>query len=242
MEFEYGCQTTNKYAFLNESDVEDPSELLAKAATEAAPVAKPAGKGKPASAASASTKTGGAAKPASAQGARDAKKEPLKQQTDNSAKPAPRRPVGMGPKPTIAEQTPRDGKENTSNRPASGLQSGGDRPPRNFENNRRGPREGGDNQAPRRDYNNPDRPRSDRPRPDRPPRVQGEEGQQDRPPRRIRPQYEGGQHGQAGEEGQGGERRGPRNGGQFRNNRPRRTEGQEHGTREFDRHSGSDKT
>lgn len=35
MDFEYGCSTVNKYAFLDENEVEDPSDLLAQAQTVA---------------------------------------------------------------------------------------------------------------------------------------------------------------------------------------------------------------
>lgn len=32
MDFEYGCATVNKFAFLDENEVEDPSDLLAQVA------------------------------------------------------------------------------------------------------------------------------------------------------------------------------------------------------------------
>lgn len=35
MDFEYGCTTVNKYAFLDENEVEDPSDLLTQAQTAA---------------------------------------------------------------------------------------------------------------------------------------------------------------------------------------------------------------
>ncbi len=45
MDFEYGCATVNKFAFLDENEVEDPSDLLAQVslAKEAA-TKKPVGK------------------------------------------------------------------------------------------------------------------------------------------------------------------------------------------------------
>ena len=72
MDFEYGCTITNKYAFFNDSDAEDPSELLAK--VEIAKEAKETAKTKNA-----------AAKTKSAD-AKKAPKKPLQQQTDNSVK------------------------------------------------------------------------------------------------------------------------------------------------------------
>lgn len=35
MDFEYGCSTVNKFAFLDENEVEDPSDLLTQAQTAA---------------------------------------------------------------------------------------------------------------------------------------------------------------------------------------------------------------
>lgn len=230
MEFEYGCQTANKYMFLDENEVEDPSDLLAQLAVkkEEAPVAKGKAAGKGGKPADAKSKTA-----AAAPGAKDAKKQPLQQQTnENSVKPARGQQKG-GAKPTSAGQGPREDKENTSNRqPGSATE-----PRRTGEYQNRRPRQEGEEGA--------------RP-PRRAPRADNEGGQQqDRPPRRFRPQPAEGEV-QQGEEGVAGEGRGAggfrRGGGasggrgnfNFRGNF-RRAYNPEN-SRDFDRHSGSDKT
>lgn len=77
MDFEYGCSTTNKFMFFDESsDVEDPSELLAKVAVNKEQTAKDSAKTKTAA---------GKAKSADA-AKKTAGKKPLQQQTDNSVK------------------------------------------------------------------------------------------------------------------------------------------------------------
>lgn len=218
MEFEYGCQTANKYMFLDENEVEDPSDLLAQVAKkEEAPVAqkgKTAQKG--AKGADAKGKTGSA---------KDAKKQPLQQQTDNSVKPTGRQQKpGQKPQSAGGAQPPKEDKENTSNRPAGGSARTGERRP----------------------------PRAEGDRPDRPPRREGQQDRPDRPPRRFNrpPQQEGGEQ-PAGEEGalaDEGERRPQRGPGGFRHGRGgfrgnnRRPYNPEGGLRDFDRHSGSDKT
>jgi len=257
MDFEYGCVTVNKFCFLDENEVEDPSDLLAQvtlAKEASAKDAKKDAKGK-----KVDPKTG---KPVSA--GKDAKKQPLQQQIDNSVKSSKqsddKKDTGRQPKTQKPAQPsqPREDKENSLNRQAN-QQGSGDNQAR---------RQGGDYQ------NRPDR----RPRPegesgfrqDRPPRrtgprPEGESGfrggdRPDRPPRQNR-RPEGGFDNEAGTQLAEGENahadgfrggyRGPRGaarGGQagnFRSGpyRPRRTpEGGNEGGREFDRHSGSEKT
>jgi hypothetical protein len=151
MDFEYGCSTTNKFCFLDENEVEDPSDLLAqvnnKDATAAAnsktTVGKD-GKAKPKSAADSKTAKTGTGK--------DAKKQPLQQQTENSVKKtaggddlrkdAKKQQTGQ-PKSAPAggnNQAPKEDKENTSRQ---GQRQGG--PGGNQDQPRRPRQEGGDN-------------------------------------------------------------------------------------------------
>lgn len=124
MDFEYGCSTTNKFCFLDENEVEDPSDLLAQAQARDA---------------TKDTKTGkdGKAKPKSADpkaktAGKDAKKQPLQQQTDNSVKKTgdlktdAKKTTGQV-KSAQVNQTPREDKENTSNR-GPGQRTGDNRP------------------------------------------------------------------------------------------------------------------
>jgi len=245
MDFEYGCSTTNKFCFLDENEVEDPSELLAQATKETA-TSKDAKTGKDAKAKPKSADAKG--KPVA--GGKDAKKQPLQQQTDNSVKksdlPKDAKKPGQA-KQTV--QTPREDKENTSNRQSSGQGQ------RTGEQQQRRPRpEGQPGDAPRRDNQ------------DRPPRRTGP--RPERPPRRPRPEegtegamvtddnvanLEGGETGFRRQGNSAGGFRGPRTGGGerrpgpggFRNGpggfRQRRSNDPDH-PREFDRHSGSEKT
>jgi len=208
MEFEYGCQTANKYMFFEENEVEDPSELLAQVAKkEEAPKAKaPAGKT--------------AAKPEAkgkAPAGKDTKK-PLQQTTEN--KQAGRGQQRGGQKPGSAPQAPREDKENTSNRPQ------GERRP----------------QRPRQEGEGGEvRPRPERrgPRPDRPERQEGDGPRTDRPPRRYPPRQPAEGEVQQGDEEGRGQRRGygasGRAGFRFRR-------ANDSNQRDFDRHSGSDRT
>ena len=215
MEFEYGCQTANKYMFFEQNEVEDPSELLAQVAKkEEVPKAKaPAGKTAAKTEAKGKTVAG-----------KDTKK-PLQQTTEN--KQAGRGQQRGGQKPAPGTQGPREDKENTSNRQQG---EGGEGRPR-YE--RRGPRpEGEGGEA--------------RPRYERRPRPEGEGGEgrpfSDRPPRRFpRQQPVAGQEGEAqqGVEDENRPRRGPGSFGQ-RGGRPRRVNDTHQ--RDFDRHSGSDRT
>lgn len=90
MSIEYGCATTNKFGFLDETEVEDPSELLAQVSiTAAAAKAKDAKDAKNASKDGKSGKTVGKVGDKAKTGAASAtggRKTPL-QQTDNSVKP-----------------------------------------------------------------------------------------------------------------------------------------------------------
>ena len=79
MDFEYGCSTVNKYAFLDENEVEDPSELLAQAEAAATKKAADAKKADAKKGADSKGK-----KPASTQG-KEAAKQPLKA-SDNAVK------------------------------------------------------------------------------------------------------------------------------------------------------------
>ena len=90
MSVEYGCATTNKFCFLDENEVEDPSDLLAQVSISATKTAKDAkttttaskdSKGKVA-AAKPGDKTTTTSKVGSAT---NKPKQPL-QQTDNSVK------------------------------------------------------------------------------------------------------------------------------------------------------------
>lgn len=198
MEFEYGCQTANKYMFFEENEVEDPSELLAKVTKkeEAPKTTKPVAK--------TAAKTEVKGKPS----AKDNKK-PLQQQTEN--KQAARGQQKGGQKPGSATQAPREDKENTSNRPQGERRA--QRPPRQEG-------EGG-------------------PRPERRgPRPEG-----DRPPRRFprQPPVAGpeGEAQQAVDEEGKVSRRTPYASGRggFRSRRVNDTN-----SRDFDRHSGSDRT
>ena len=85
MDFEYGCATTNKFSFLDENEVEDPSDLLAQVTKEATPAPTKGGKAAAGKDAKAGGKPG-AKTPAAAAGAKDAKKQPLQQQADNKSK------------------------------------------------------------------------------------------------------------------------------------------------------------
>ncbi len=59
MDFEYGCSTTNKFCFLDENEVEDPSDLLAQVNNKDAAAAEAAANSKTKSAADSKTaKTG----------------------------------------------------------------------------------------------------------------------------------------------------------------------------------------
>lgn len=213
MEFEYGCQTANKYMFFEENEVEDPSELLAKVTKkEEAPKTKT------------TTKTGAKTDAKGKSSAKDSKK-PLQQQTEN--KQAARGQQRGSQKAGSATQAPREDKENTSNRPQ------GERRPQ------RQPRQEGEG-GPRPERRGP-RPEGDRPpRPegDRPPRQEG-----DRPPRRYQRQPPvAGPEGEAqqavDEEGKVSRRTPYASGrGGFRSRRVNDTN-----SRDFDRHSGSDRT
>lgn len=252
MDFEYGCVITNKYSFLNENEDQDPSELLAqvsqgKEKDAKQTTGKDAKTGKTAKATDAKTgKTAIAAKD---------KKQPLQQKTDNSVKATggqqgrqgSANQKQAGPKPVGQSQQPREDKENTSNRVGSGNDQQNNRRSGDNQNRPRPPRpEGEGGYRGNNDGTRPPRRQGPRPegagqdRPDRP----------DRPPRRPRPQYnqeggvvEGGEGGNV-EGGEGGFRRGG-SGGNYRGRggnyrggfRPRRE-----GEREFDRHSGSEKT
>jgi len=254
MDFEYGCSTTNKFCFLDENEVEDPSELLAHATKEATS-AKDAKTGKDAKAKPKSADAKG-----KAAAGKDAKKQPLQQQTDNSVKKSAGDDLKKdAKKPGQAKppaQTPREDKENTSNRQSSGQgpRTGEQRRPKQEGQTGDAANRGPQDRPPRRTGPRPDR--GDRP--DRP----------DRPPRRPRPEenaegnvageenvanLEGGETGFRRTGGSAGGYRGPRTGGGERRSggfrsgpgaggfRPRRSNDPDH-PREFDRHSGSEKT
>jgi len=73
MDFEYGCATVNKFAFLDENEVEDPSDLLAQVS-----LAKEAAAKKPA-------KVDAKGKKIDPKKAKEASKKPL-QPSDNAKK------------------------------------------------------------------------------------------------------------------------------------------------------------
>ena len=90
MSIEYGCATTNKFGFLDETEVEDPSDLLAQvtltaAAAKSKDAAKGAAKDAKGKAVGGKTTVGGDKAKTGAAGA-GGRKTPL-QQTDNSVKP-----------------------------------------------------------------------------------------------------------------------------------------------------------
>jgi hypothetical protein len=93
MNFDYGCQTLNRYNFFLDKEDEDPSEILAQA--EAAKIAVAATKdskvapGK----AKAGAKPAVGAKPGSAKDAKD-KKQPLQQKDNSAAKSEERKDSG----------------------------------------------------------------------------------------------------------------------------------------------------
>ena len=201
MDFEYGCVTANKFCFPDDNECEDPSELLAQVTiakdakeTAAKDAAKKDAKGK-----KIDPKTG---KPVAA---KDAKKQPLQQQTDNLVKskaggaddkkdgsPASNLSffeiinliniVLLGKQrqtdaKSAATGAPqqKEDKENTSNKQTAGYQ--GERRTGEFQNRPdRRPRQEGEGGF----------------RNDRPPRQEGEGGfRSDRPPRRTGPRPEG---------------------------------------------------
>lgn len=226
MDFEYGCATVNKFAFLDENEVDDPSDLLAQVA-----IAKEAAaKGKELKA-----KLDAKGKKIDSKKAAAGKdKKPL-QPSDNAVKKTTtdskdqgKKMGGMGGQRAAGDLT--GAKENRGPRPDRGErrpQTGGDRPPR--QEGDRPPRQEGDRP--------PRRPQGDRPYQDRPPRqprtdaegnvIEQVEGEGYRGGYRGRGGATGGQR---GEGGRGGYNRGPRRD---------EVEGE---PRRFDRHSGSEKT
>jgi len=231
MDFEYGCAITNKYSFLDENEVEDPSELLAH-------VSEPKGKQAKETSSAKSNKLTSTTKSTSnnkQQQSKDVKKQPLQQQIDNSVKSSNKLASNDDSKKQrnnqkqggqLQPQQPKEDKENSSNKNDRRVGSN----PTGFKGDRR---ENNDNQRP---------PRRSGPRPE------GGSNNQDRP-RRFR---EFGNDNVQNEDGEvsdnAGFRRGPGSntgvgfrgprGQGFRNRRTNDSE--KH--REFDRHSGSEKT
>lgn len=227
MDFEYGCATVNKFAFLDENEVDDPSDLLAKvdlarqeqAAKKTADLKKVDAKGKKIDQKK-TTSTTNANK--------DTNKKPL-QASDNSVKKNTTDSKDTGKKfnsdrtttttrPTVNASG--DLKENRgprTDRVDRPFRAQGDRPPRQQEGDR----------AARR-------PQSDRP-------------YQDRPPRQPRTDNDGNvieqTEGETGSGYRGGYRggRGGRGGSGYNSRGPRRDE-VDGEPRRFDRHSGSEKT
>jgi hypothetical protein len=234
MDFEYGCAITNKYSFLDENEVEDPSELLAHVSEQKGKQAKETSSAKP-------TKTVPSTKQTSnskQQQSKDVKKQPLQQQTDNSVKSSNKSAGGDdGKKQRLQKQQGGATGQQQSQQPKEDKENNSNKNDRRFNNNATGfkgdRRENNDNQRP---------PRRNAPRPE------GGFSNQDRP-RRFR---EFGNDNVQNEEGEVNENsgfrrgagsstgvgfRGPRGQG-FRNRRTNDSE--KH--REFDRHSGSEKT
>lgn len=226
MDFEYGCVTGNKFAFLDENEVEDPSDLLAQVAL-AKEAAEKSSKD--------SKKVDSKGKKVVAKGksANDAKKQPL-QSTDNSKKSGDKQDSGKKSFGDRPQKTGEMGKENSSNRgPRNDGQQRPDRRPRqegeggNFRNDRP-PRQEGEG-----GFRGDRRPRHTGPRPE------GEGGFR-RPNRQV--DADGNVIESAeGQEGFRGGYRGQRGGfrGGYRGQRREEESGE---VRKFDRHSGSEKT
>jgi hypothetical protein len=232
MDFEYGCAITNKYSFLDENEVEDPSELLAQ-------VAEPKGKQAKDTSSTKLAKSAQSSKQASnskLQQSKDGKKQPLQQQIDNSVKLNKSATGDDSKKQRYIQkqsgngqhqsQLPKEDKENTSNKSERKIGNN----PTGFKNDRR---ENSDHQRPPRrsgprpegGFTNQDRPRKFREFPNE--NGQNEDGEVN--------DNTGFRRGPGPNTGIGF--RGPRGQG-FRNRRTNDSE--KH--REFDRHSGSEKT
>lgn len=233
MDFEYGCATVNKFAFLDENEVDDPSDLLAKvdlAREQAAKkdVKKVDAKGKKID-----------PKKAATTAAKDNKK-PL-QASDNAVKKTDSKDTG---KKFSSDRRPAGGaggdlKENRgprTDRPDRPFRPQGDRPPR--QEGDRPPRQEGDRPPRQEGDRQVRRPQGDRPYQDRPPRqprtdadgnvIEQQEGEG------FRGGYRGGNGGRGGQFG-------GRGGGGYNSRGPRRDE-VDGEPRRFDRHSGSEKT
>jgi hypothetical protein len=266
MDFEYGCITTNKYSFLNENEVEDPSDLLAqvniatKDIKESSTITKAGLKNTKTSKSAADTKLN--TKQASTN--KDNKKQPLQQHTENSVKSGKSNYIDEIKKEgkqkqtgqqrqavSVSNQAPREDKENSTNKQREGgagsekknigqyQNSRNERRVDRSENNDRPPRRMG----PRNDLS--DKPeRQERPRP----QQQIGEGIIDVQVNEEGNIAEGEENSNSGfKRGNNiGNFRGGRNGfgrtSNFRSQyRHRRINDPDH-PREFDRHSGSEKT
>ena len=220
MNFEYGCQTNNKFGFFIDQEDVDPSELIARATTEKSSVTeKPAAPASGKQAAGKGAKQAAGAKSAAGQKSAGPKsagsqgKQPLQQQADNR---------------TGSKQAGEEGKRQRGGQQG---QQGGDK--ENSQQQQRGPR------GPRQEGERPRR------------GGRGGPGFTNRPPRQFREgelqnQEERATGADVGtvEPGQFRERTGPRGGrGGFRGGNPRNfARRRPDAEREFERHSGSEKT